>query len=286
MTGPTVSGSSPVRADLHIHTTASDGCWKPERVVAEALARSIGLIAVTDHDTTAAVQPTEARAREAGLAFIRGVEVSSRWDSYLLHILAFGFEPDNEGLASLLRDNTAEWDLHSQAVIQGLINAGHPITLADYETYHPDHSLGGWKVLRFLVDRGVCTGINDYFDRLLPGLALPQTQFAHPTAVLATIRQAGGVPIVAHPGASLRSSNGFETALDQLLHLGIGGLECYSQYHDQAETAFFLEWTRRHGLLVTGGSDSHGGFVGRELGVPFVDTADLDLGELAERVIR
>jgi predicted metal-dependent phosphoesterase TrpH len=286
VTGQLTNGSLPLRTDLHIHTTASDGCWPPERVVTEALAHSIGLIAIADHDTAVHVRPTEVLAQQAGVAFLRGVEVSSRWDGNLLHILAYGFELETEALASLLRANRAEWEQQNEAVIRGLIEAGQPISWTDYETYQEDRTLGGWKPLRFLIDRGLCTGIEDYFDPLLRDLALPTMHFAHPAEVIAAIRGAGGVPVLAHPGESLYDHDSIEATLSALLDLGIAGLECYSQYHDQATTDFYLEWCRQHDLLITGGSDSHGGFVGREVGVPVVYTADLNLGPLAQRIIR
>jgi hypothetical protein len=76
-----------------------------------------------------------------------------------------------------------------------------------------------------------------------------------------------------------------EETLRPLLDFGIAGLEYCAHYHDEATTRFCLEWCDRHDLLITGGSDSNGRFVGRELGVPVVDSADLLLGELVERVI-
>ena len=86
------------------------------------------------------------------------------------------------------------------------------------------------------------------------------------------------MPILAHPGASLDHTAVTEEALSPFLDYGIAGLECYSCYHNEATTRFCLDWCARHDLLVTGGSDCHGGFVGRELGVPAVDVADLRLG--------
>ncbi|MFL7810384.1 MAG: PHP domain-containing protein, partial [Anaerolineae bacterium] len=96
-----------MRADLHIHTTATDGCWGPERVIAEVQARSIGLFAVTDHDVIDNVAPVEALAHDAGLAFLRGVEVSSWVDEHYFHILAYGFESDAHSFFALLRENRA-----------------------------------------------------------------------------------------------------------------------------------------------------------------------------------
>jgi predicted metal-dependent phosphoesterase TrpH len=109
--------------------------------------------------------------------------------------------------------------------------------------------------------------------------------FPHPADAIAVIRQADGVPILAHPDASLHQVGVTDETLHPFLDFGIAGLECYACYHDEATTRFCLDWCDRHELLITGGSDSHGGFVGRELGVPVIDSADLRLGELAERII-
>ena len=273
-----------MRVDLHIHTTASDGCWPPERVMAEAQSRGIGLLAVADHDTVGHVAAAQELAREAGVASLKGVEVSARLDGYLFHILAYGIDPEDDDLAAVLQHNTAIWEQDNEAVIRGLIAAGVPITWLDYDAYEHDHTLGGWKPLRFLVERGLCVGINDYFDRLVRGLSLPPTQFAHPADAIASINKAGGVAVLAHPGASLRNSSEPATILRALMDMGLGGIECYSTYHNEETTGYFLEWCRSHALLITGGSDSHGGFVGREMGVPFVNISDLELGKLLEQI--
>jgi predicted metal-dependent phosphoesterase TrpH len=286
MSGEKPLDRQPLRADLHIHTRASDGRWTPQEVVRAAVERSIGLLAVADHDSTGSVESAAELACQAGLAFLRGVEVSSRLDGRLLHILGYGFDLQAAWLTQVLWDNTAVWAEHNDAVIHGLIGAGYPISWEDYEAYQYERALGGWKPLRFLIDRDLCTGIDDYFDRLLSGLSLPETEFTPAADVIGAIRDGGGVAVLAHPGASLRGGNEQDDVLHTLLVLGLGGVECYSHYHDRATTARYLEWCRRHGLLVTGGSDSHGGFVGREMGVPDVTTRDLTLGELADRIER
>jgi predicted metal-dependent phosphoesterase TrpH len=137
--------------------------------------------------------------------------------------------------------------------------------------------------LNFLIDRGWCTGPRDFFDKLLNPLHLEWPSFPFPADAISAIREAGGVPILAHPGVSLRQVGVAEETLCPFLDFGIGGLECYFHYHDEATTRFCLDWCEQHELVITGGSDSHGGFVGRELGVPVVDTAELRLGELAQR---
>jgi len=275
-----------MRTDLHIHTTASDGCWTPERVIVEVQARNIELFAIADHDSVASVSQAEALAREAGLAFLRGVEVSARLDGHLFHVLAYGFYLDSPKLAVLLRENRARLEQSNEDTIRRLVAAGYQIDWDDYTAYEHDHSRGGWKALNFLIDRGFCTDVRDYFRNLVAHKPTRPPAFPHPAQAIACIREAGGVPILAHPGVSLRHAGVSDETLRPFLDFGIAGLECYSHYHDEATTRFCLDWCTRHDLLVTGGSDCHGGFVGRELGVPAVDTADLRLGELEEKIVQ
>jgi predicted metal-dependent phosphoesterase TrpH len=272
-----------MRADLHIHTTASDGRWTPEQVVAKVLDRGIGLFAVTDHDSVANVPLAGALAQEVGLAFLSGVEISTLVDGHLFHVLAYGFDLGNPALAALLQENQARLDQADDHIIHRLIAAGYEIDLDDYVAYEYDRTRGGWRVLNFLIDRGLCTGPRDYFDDLVSQFPAEWPPFPHPAEAIAVMREAGGVPVLAHPGASLNYTGVTEEALRPFLDFGIAGLECYACHHDEATTCFCLDWCNRHDLLITGGSDCHGGFVGRELGVPVVDTADLRLGELAER---
>lgn len=274
-----------MRADLHIHTIASDGCWTPERVIVEVQARRIGLFAVADHDSVVSVPLAEALAREAGLAFLRGVEVSTLLDGHLFHVLAYGFDLHNLALAALLRENRARLAQTSEDVIHRLVASGYEIDLDDYVAYEYDCTRGGWKALNFLIDRGFCADVRDYLRNLAPRLSVQWPSFPHPAEAITAIREAGGVPILAHPGISLRHTGVTEEALCPFLDFGIAGLECYSHYHDEVTTRFCLDWCTCYDLLITGGSDCHGGFVGRALGVPVVDTADLRLGELEERIV-
>lgn len=271
-----------MRADLHIHTTASDGCWTPEQVVVKARGRGIDLLAITDHDSIANVPLAGTLAREAGLAFLHGVEISTLVDGQIFHVLAYGFDLDHPAFVLLLRENRAKLDQASDDIAHRLAATGYEIDLQDYTTYEYDRTRGGWKALNFLIDRGFCTGPRDFFSNLVSPFPVEWPSFPHPAKAIAAIREASGVPILAHPGASLDHTAVTEEALSLFLDYGIAGLECYSCYHNEATTRFCLDWCARHDLLVTGGSDCHGGLVGRELGVPAVDVADLRLGELAD----
>ncbi len=273
------------RVDLHIHTTASDGCWTPEEVVAQVRAAGIGLFAVADHDTVAGVGPAAEAARRAGLRFLPAVEVSARLDGAGLHILGYGIDPSHPDLARLLEANTARLEWVDEEILRRLARAGHPIDWEAYAAYRYDPSRGGWKALNYLIDLGICRDVHDFFKRIyVEPFRPPPPDFPHPAEVAATIRAAGGVPVLAHPGLSFGRSGLDEKDLAPFIEFGLAGVECYSPYNTPEVTRTCLAFCRRWALVVTGGSDCHGGFVGRRLGIPPVRLEDLALGPLLSRL--
>jgi len=253
--------------------------------VDEVEKRGIGLLAVADHDTVANVGPTETLVRQAGLSFLRAVEISSFLDGDVFHVLAYGYDPDDAAFLAFLAENEARLMGTNVQIIHSLIAAGCALDVDDYLAYEFIRGRGGWKALNFLIDRGFCAGVGEYFERIAPNVSIDWSVFPHPAEVISHISEAGGTSILAHPGANLHLAKG-SSALQPFLDFGVAGLECYSSYHDEAATNVCLDWCARHDLLVTGGSDCHGGFVGRELGRPAVNVADLRLGDLAGRIVR
>ncbi len=275
-----------MRADLHIHTTASDGSWSPSEVVAHVRQAGVRLFAVADHDSLAAVPATAGLARQAGLSFLPAAEVSALTNGTVLHILAYGADPSDAPLNQMLQANRERMNWLNEETLRRLVRAGYPLDMAAYADYRPDPSRGGWKALNFLIDTGLCRDVQDFFARIYVGpIRPPNPDFPHPAEVAAVIRAAGGLPVVAHAGMSLRPQEISAATLAPLLAFDIAGLECYSSYHDPATTATCLDFCARHDLLVTGGSDCHGSFAGRTLGVPPVDIRDLRLGPLEARIV-
>jgi predicted metal-dependent phosphoesterase TrpH len=275
-----------MRVDLHLHTTASDGRWTPQQLVTEVQRAGIGLFGVTDHDSMGSLKATARLVASTGLRFLPGIELSSRLDGTLFHILGYGFDPGDRELRRLVEANMARLNWENDEAVRLLARTGYPVSLSDYKTYSWDRTRGGWKALNYLLDLGLVDGVRGYFGGLFSGdgLVHPRAPFPPPDEVMATIRKAGGTTVLAHPGVGFygQLDNG---RLDALVEMGLQGLECYSMQHTVADTRRFLAYARSRSLLITGGSDCHGGFVGRELGVPQVRVRDLVLGELEERVI-
>ncbi len=276
-------GTPTERVDLHLHTTASDGCWPPEQLIAKVRQVGIGLFAVTDHDSLDNLAATARLIRGSGLRFLPGVELSSSLNGRWYHLLAYGFNAEDAAFRAFVAANGARLSGVSDKVIEILAQAGLPISLDAYRTYTWDRRRGGWKSLNFLIDQGICADLGQYFD-LFRERDYPQAEFPPPDEVVAAVEKAGGITILAHPGAYFR--NGLDTdRLDQLIEMGVRGLECYSAHHDESRTKELVEYCRRRNLLITGGSDCHGGFAGRQLGHPPLSLQDLHLGELLEMTI-
>jgi hypothetical protein len=280
------------RVDFHIHTVASDGRWSPEQLVAQVQRMGIDCFAVTDHDTVGSVAQTEKLARQQGLGFLRGVEISAKLDGRLIHILAYGFELGNEPFCQFLQANKAQLESYNDGLLQKLIDAGYDLDFDEYLEYAWDRHRGGWKSLNFVVDKGFCQDVHGFFNELFVGdLKVTFPDFASPAEVVRIIMGAGGIPVWAHPANSLSkqeqaSPDDDESVVAQMVDAGIQGLECYACHHDAGWTNRCLAWAARYNLLITGGSDSHGGFASRQLGQPMIHLDDLRLGPIAERVIR
>ncbi len=272
-----------IRVDLHIHTVASDGTWTPAETVAAVRAAGVGLFAVTDHDTVASVALTGRLAAEAGLGFLPGVEISVTLAGHLFHILGYGIDPEGAALGRILAANTALMEEVDHDSIRKLAAAGFPIDYAEFCSYDHNPGRGGWKSLSYLIDKGLCTGVGDFFAELFNakrGIVFPA--FPHPAEAIAAIREAGGVPVLAHPGSDFHGP-AIEETLDMFAAEAVAGVECFHICHDAATTRRAVEWCGRRNLLITGGSDCHGGFVpARRLGVPEIRLGQLRLGELLD----
>ena len=275
------------KTDLHIHTAASDGTWEPERLILEIKQAGIGFFAVTDHDTTAGVPTVQKQAREEGLVFIPGVEVSSTYQGELFHILGYGINLAHQPLLELLRSNTDMMIQKDDNTILMLIENGYSIDFQDYLKYEDVSGRGGWKALNYLIETGVCRDVGDFFKRIFNGdRKMPFPIFQEPREVIAEIQDAGGVPVLAHPAGNMNGMLDLQETLENFRLWGIQGIECYHPEHTPEKARFCVEWCLEKGLDITGGSDCHGDFITRRrLGLPDITIQQLKLERLQKWLI-
>lgn len=244
--------------DLHLHTTASDGLYPPEALVQQAAAAGISTMAVTDHDTTAAVARTAALCAQAGLTFVPGIEITAVQEGRDVHILGYFLDPDHEGLQGFLERQRANRVARVQAMAERLAVLGVAIdagSLLEQARHQDGRSIGRPQLARALVAAGHALDTNDAFERWLsrgrPGF-LPRSG-APPHEVIAIIHEAHGLASLAHPVLA-RIDEGIPALRDS----GLDALEVYHSEHDEPARARYLGMARRLDLLVTGGSDYHG----------------------------
>ena len=274
-----------IKTDLHIHTTASDGSWSPIQLMEAVRKAEIQLFSITDHDSVDNVPEVTGLAKEYGVAFLPGVEICSTHLGKQFHILGYGIDCQSPVLQKLLQHNMRLMEEADRRCIRQLISQGmKTVDYEEYLAYRHKPERGGWKSLNYLVDKGLCHGVGDFFGRLFtPEKGIRFPEFPRPDEVISAIHAACGVAVLAHPGSEFHGAV-LEETLEYFLSEAIDGVECFHPGHDRETTATAKAWCRKRGLLVTGGSDCHGSFVpGRRLGQPEIDLAELNLGSLLQK---
>lgn len=266
--------------DLHIHSCASDGTWTPDQLVQKALEADLKLIAVTDHDCMDSVERVVKLAKLAGIHAVPGVEVCSTKEGLQFHILGYGVDVHNSVLRRITDHNNQlllDKDVESIGILQ---REGWPVSVEEFNAYTYDRCRGGWGSLAYLIDKKLCTGVYDYFNRIFTAehtLAFPT--FASVSEVVDAIHGAGGVAVCAHAASGFHTKD-VRRNLELLKEENLDGFECYHSGHDEVGTNLLLRYCQEHDLLITAGSDCHGSFVpGRRIGVPRVRYEQIRLRE-------
>jgi predicted metal-dependent phosphoesterase TrpH len=250
-----------VRADLHLHSTASDGSLSPSAVAWAARSGGLDLIAICDHDTVAGVIEARAKLPE-GLRLITGIEISSAIADRELHVLGYGIDCAHSGLlayteraatarAQRMRDMVAR--LHARNV-----NVSYEDVLAAAAEV-PPQCLGRPHLARALMNRGHVRSIGEAFERFIgnDSPAYVPADLLAPVAALDLIHAAGGVAVWAHPRLEV-----FDREVRRLRERGLDGVECYRPRALPTEIQYYETAARDLNMLRTGGSDWHGSWHG------------------------
>jgi len=240
--------------DLHTHSTASDGTLAPAALIAAAKDAGLDAISLCDHDSVAGTAEALSAGREYGITVIPGVELSAETGGISVHILGYFIDhtdPDLERLLGSLRDVRLE---RARAIVQVLAQGGYDLKLEDVLSFTDGGSVGRAHVAMALVDAGHVPTVGAAFSRML-GRGRPfyvPKPVAEPEAVIETIRGAGGLAVLAHPGVS-----GTGHLIAQLQDAGLEGIEAYHAQHSSDERLHYATIAAERGLIVTGGSDFH-----------------------------
>lgn len=242
-------------ADLHIHTTASDGRLTPWEVVTRALEKGLQFIAITDHDTIDGFISLQHLPTPTPLTIIPGIEFSTDLPHNEVHILGYFIDTTNETLKKQLAIIINDRITRVQRMVERLHELGYPVSLARVnEIAGEAKAIGRPHVAKALVEAGYFTNIQDAFNGLLEknGPAYIPHYKLSPGQVIELIHLAGGLAVLAHPG--LVGSDGI---VQEMIELGIDGVEAYHPSHNEEQTKTYLAYAEAHHIVVTGGSDFH-----------------------------
>lgn len=249
-----------LNADLHCHSSCSDGTLSPEDLAARAAAGGVGLWALTDHDELAGQARARAAARAQGLAWLAGVEISVTFAGETVHIVGLGFDPEDAGLRQGLARVRAGRRERALAMAEGLARVGLAGCLEGALRFvHNPDLVSRTHFARHLVEAGVCASTHEVFRRYLtegkPGYV------AHAWAglgeALGWIHGAGGVAVIAHP-ARYRFSPTAEYALfSEFVAHGGQAVEVVTGSHSAADQLRAAGLAQEFGLAASRGSDFH-----------------------------
>ncbi len=270
--------------DLHLHSTFSDGTLSPEAIVHAALDQGLTAISITDHDTVEATAPALRAARGTGLDVIPGVEVSTDYRHTEVHILGYYIDVACPELLERLAVVREARQGRARQIVAKLEGLGLNVGLEEVLRQAGDGSVGRPHVAAALVAGGCCATQQEAFERYLkkgrPGY-VPRYKLT-PTEAVQLIARAGGCPVLAHPGLI----SGEEDLPYRLVGEGLEGLEAYHIDHTTADTQRAQRLAGELGLIVTGGSDSHGPAAVRPVAVGAVEVPDSCAEQLRQWVAR
>jgi predicted metal-dependent phosphoesterase TrpH len=272
--------------DLHTHSNVSDGSDSPARVAELAAEAGCTAFSLTDHDRLDGQGRAARRAGELGVALVPGCEISCEWPA-TFHLLVYFVEAGaGTPMETRLVDLQRARDDRNGVMIERLRGLGLPVTMEEVLAEAGGVGVGRPHVAAVLVRNGAVSSVQEAFDVWLakgkPGYV--DKRRLHPDEALRVAAASGGVPVVAHPLSLGLEPAELDRALGELAALGLAGVECLYGRYPPEERAGLADLARRHGLVVTGGSDHHGTYkpdltVGRgtgDLDVPDSALADLE----------
>ena len=269
------------RADLHIHTTASDGLFTPQEVLKWANIRRLSAISITDHDTVEAIEETISAAGKYNIEVIPGVELSSDFNGEEIHILGYMIDYKSKHLLEELNKMKDSRFGRGEKMIQSLNNLGVGITFKQVEALAGNGLIGRPHIARAMISNGYVDNMKMAFEKYI-GKGKPAYVERYKLSsenAIKLIKDVGGISVLAHPG--LMENKGL---IGKLVEMGIRGIEVYHSKHDDETVRNCLIIAKHRNLLITGGSDCHGNMYNNEpiLGSVTVDYKFVEQLKLAK----
>jgi predicted metal-dependent phosphoesterase TrpH len=268
-----------VRIDLHVHSSASDGTSPPAAVLAEAAAAGLDVVALTDHDTTAGWAEAAAAVPATGVALVPGVELSSQARGISVHLLSYLHDPTEPALAREMARTRSDRLTRARRMV-ALIARDYQLTWEEVEArVEPGATVGRPHIADAMVAAGLVRDRDEAFGTALHSRSPYFVRHYAPDVVDAVrlVRQAGGVPVMAHPLAARRGRIVSDAVIAEMAAAGLAGVEVEHRDHEPAEREHLRRLAADLGLFTTGSSDYHGTGKLNRIGEHLTDPAVLEI---------
>jgi len=261
-----------IALDLHTHTTYSDGTYTPHELIAHAVEKECEYISITDHDNFEHISHLGEISKN--IKYIPGVEISAEFKK-TLHILGYGFDPDHAELKSALNTLQEARRKRNIAMLENMAKKGFHISMKELHEESRGGIVGRPHFANLMLAKGYVKTYQEAFDKYL-AKGQPfymNKQRLEPKEAIRLILDAGGIPVMAHPYQTDLTSPELEALIVELKSYGLQGIEAYYCQHTKEQVKEYLEYAKKYDLLVTAGSDFHGG-----------NKPDIDLGMNVNRL--
>jgi predicted metal-dependent phosphoesterase TrpH len=246
-------------ADLHSHSTISDGRLTPTQLIDLAARNGVRILSLTDHDIVDGIpEALEAASRHPGFTLIPGIEMSTDVPGNEVHILGHFIDWQDDAFRQKLAHLQESRLGRARKMVDKLAALGKPVDWDRVQSF-AEGAVGRPHIALALVEAGHCETVNEAFDRYLSrtGPAYVERERLEPEEVVALILSVGGLATLAHP-RELYEAGGLDGLLERLKAAGLTGIEVYYQDYDPDEIETFRLLADRFGMLSLGGSDYHG----------------------------
>jgi predicted metal-dependent phosphoesterase TrpH len=251
-----IGRSNNSRADLHLHTTYSDGALSPKELIQRVHAAGISVVSITDHDNVGAIDEAIEVGKNLGVEVVQGVELSVALNDKDIHLLAYFFDHNNQKLLDYLAFFRYERLKRAERIVQKLNDINVPLKLDSVLDQAGIGSVGRPHIASALLEGGLTGTYHEAFMKYI-GVGAPAYEKKYqlsPIEATKLISQAGGLSFLAHPGKYTT-----DVELSELIQAGLDGIEVVHPSHNEARQEFYRGVVHQYFLLECGGSDYHGG---------------------------
>jgi predicted metal-dependent phosphoesterase TrpH len=271
--------------DMHTHSYYSDGTVSPQEIADLAEAAGVQVLAIADHVSLTGAKELQRICTNRSLHAISAVELYSKDRQTDYHILAYGFDLQDEDFQRFVNRNESDLSELNTRLMARMENDFSEISMDEFADFTYPREWGGWKVLQYLRSKGLVETIVDtiqYYKQY--DCAHASADFSTIAEICQAIHKANGYAVIAHPGIKIKyfDLDEFRSELLRLIDFGLDGVECFYPAHSLELTQVCVDICNERELLITSGSDFHGGFGKTEIGQLQTEIAKVKLGKLLD----